>query len=116
MGNKGGKKASNSDSTTKDSRQINSLEPGNLSSNDYKFLIDQTTLKKEDIDSIFRKFSEKNPDNKLDRQEFIRLYSELRYEPADKLDEISHFIFNTFDQDKNGFIAFNEFMVKNIVY
>ena len=52
-----------------------------------------------------------NPDGKLDKNEFIRLYDKLRPEAPELLDEISIYIFRAFDSDHNGFISFNEFMI-----
>jgi Ca2+-binding EF-hand superfamily protein len=52
-----------------------------------------------------------NPDGQLDKAEFVRLYTKLKSEPADKLDEIALHVFNAFDKDNNGKISFTEFMV-----
>ena len=43
-----------------------------------------------------------NPDGQLDRKEFVKLYSSLRYESPELLDEITEFIFKAFDADKSG--------------
>ena len=43
-----------------------------------------------------------NPDGQLNRKEFIKLYSSLRYESPELLDEISELIFKAFDADKSG--------------
>ena len=64
---------------------------------DYSFLTAQTGLSRSEIKATFDKFIAGNPDAKLDKQEFIKLYSELRPEPADKLDEISVSVFKCFD-------------------
>ena len=83
-----------------------------LTSKDIKFLTKQTGQTKEHITQIFEKFNKNNPDGVLDRKEFTLLYSELRSEKAEHIDEIAVHIFNAFDTDKNGTISFNEFMVK----
>ena len=101
MGNKGAK--SDSASAAK--------KPATLTKKDYEFLIQATGSKKEEIDVIFREFNANNPDGKLDKNEFIRLYDKLRPEPPELLDEISTYIFRAFDSDHNGFISFNEFMI-----
>jgi len=46
-----------------------------------------------------------------DKKEFVSLYDKLRPEPADKLNEISEFVFRAFDSDKNGYLSFTEFIV-----
>lgn len=83
-----------------------------LSETDYTFLTSQTGQSKDQIKQIFDQFMANNPDGKLDRREFIQLYTKLRPEPPDQLDEISQFVFRAFDSDKSGFIDFNEFMVR----
>lgn len=101
MGNKGGKAQK-----TKISKKT-----AKLSSKDYKFLIKQTGMTKEQITDIFNKFNANNPDGVLDKREFARLYIELRPEPAELIDEIALHVFGAFDADNNGSINFNEFMV-----
>lgn len=100
MGNKGGKakKVSN--------------KPPKLSSKDYKFLVKQTGMSKDQITDIFNKFNENNPDGVLNNIEFARLYIELRPEPAETIDEIAQYVFGAFDADNSGSINFNEFMVR----
>lgn len=39
----------------------------------------------------------------MNRQEFLRLYDELRPESLEKLDEISQYVFGAFDKDNSGF-------------
>ena len=78
---------------------------------DYAFLEHQTHQSREEIKEIFDKFARENKFLKLDCNEFVRLYTELRPEPAEQLNEISEYIFSTFDRDHNGTIDFNEFMV-----
>ena len=94
MGNKGAKGAKVPAKSTK------------LNDKDIKHLSAQTGLSKEQIQSIFTQFSANNPDGKLDRQEFVRLYDQLRPEPAERLDEISQFVFNSFDTDRNGILLY----------
>ena len=47
----------------------------------------------------------------MDKGAFVALYTSLRYEAPERLDEISEFVFRCFDEDKNGYISFNEFML-----
>ena len=99
MGNRGAKGSSAS------------KKPATLTKKDYEFLIQATGSQKAEIDGIFKEFMANNPDGKLDKNEFIRLYDKLRPEPPELLDEISNYVFRCFDSDHNGFISFNEFMV-----
>ena len=89
----------------------NAKNAAKLTQKDYDFLLQATGSQKADIDAVFKDFSNNNPDGKLDKQEFIRLYDKLRPEPPELLDEISVFIFRSFDADHNGFISFHEFMI-----
>lgn len=52
-----------------------------LTEADYAFLTAQTGMSRPDIKSIFDQFNHNNPDGKLDRNEFARLYNTLRPEP-----------------------------------
>ncbi len=52
-----------------------------LTEADYVFLTAQTGISRPDIKSIFDQFNQNNPDGKLDRNEFVRLYNTLRPEP-----------------------------------
>ena len=101
MGNKG----------AKGGPATNAKQPTTLTKKDYEFLIQATGSQKAEIDAVFREFNANNPDGKLDKNEFIRLYDKLRPEPPELLDEISNYVFRCFDSDRNGFISFNEFMV-----
>jgi Ca2+-binding EF-hand superfamily protein len=89
----------------------NAKQPTKLTKKDYDFLTHATGQQKAQIDAVFNEFNANNPDGKLDKNEFIRLYDKLRAEPPELLDEISVFVFRTFDKDLNGFISFHEFMV-----
>ena len=103
MGNKEGK-------NTKIKGDVEKNAHG-LSKADYSFLTSQTGYERHEIKDIYQKFMHNNPDGKLDKQEFVRLYSKLRPERPELLDEISIFIFRAFDDDNNGYITFNEFMI-----
>jgi len=82
-----------------------------LSESDYKFLVAQTGLSRDDIKKFFDEFMRNNPDGLLDQQEFVRLYDTLRPEPRELIDEISVNVFNAFDKDRNGKLSFQEFLV-----
>ena len=100
MGNKGGKGAS-----------ANAKTVSKLTKKDNDFLMHSTGSDKATIDAVLNEFNANNPDGKLDKQEFIRLYDKLRPEPPELLDEISNYVFRCFDSDRNGSISFNEFMI-----
>jgi Ca2+-binding EF-hand superfamily protein len=87
------------------------VKKAKLSKKDYKFLTQQSGMKKEQIDELFVRFNDNNPDGQLDKAEFAKLYNEIRPEPAELLDEISRFVFGAFDADNSGSISFSEFLV-----
>jgi Ca2+-binding EF-hand superfamily protein len=95
----------------KGSKSSTKGKPPVLKESDIKFLTNQTGLDKTAIKSLFEKFMKNNPDGQLDRKEFVRLYTEIRPEAPERLDEISEFVFKVFDADKSGSIDFNEFLV-----
>jgi len=86
-------------------------KPVKLSSKDYKFLTQHTGLNKQQIDEVFADFMANNPDGKLDKKEFARLYDKLRPEPPELIDEICNNVFESFDKDNNHMIDFQEFIV-----
>lgn len=79
--------------------------------NDLDFLASTSGLGKEEVEDLFAKFSAKNPDGKLDKVEFVRLYTSLRPEKPERLDEISVHIFRAFDRNGDNSITFSEFLV-----
>ena len=79
---------------------------------DYDFLVGQTGMSRDELRRFYDEFMANNPDGKLDRREFAVLYGKLRYESRERLDEICEFVFRAFDSDNNGYLTFNEFIVK----
>lgn len=82
-----------------------------LNKKDIEFLTKSSGMSKEAIEALFKQFNADNPDGKLDRAEFAKLYPKMRNEPVANLDEISNFVFTAFDSDNNGFLTFNEFLI-----
>lgn len=85
--------------------------PFNRNSLDYDSLSRETSLTRYEIEQCLALFKQFKPDGSLDKDEFVKLYSELRPESTEQLNEISNFIFKCFDLDKNGSITFNEFLL-----
>ncbi len=94
MGNKGAKGGKGSNATVSKKTEFSKKE--------IDFLVGQTGLSKVEITQIYEKFNANNPDHLLDRNEFVRLYDELRPEPPELLNEISQYVFRAFDSDHNG--------------
>jgi len=86
-------------------------KPLELNKKDIEILTKNTGLTKEQIQGHFKAFLANNPDGKLDRAEFSKLYPQFRGEAVANLDEIANFIFTGFDSDNNGFLTFNEFLI-----
>ncbi|CAF0984032.1 unnamed protein product [Adineta steineri] len=116
---------STSDITTHTSRrsQHNSITPNTISEpsqqqnkwtlaeRDITFLCSQTGLTAEEILQWHEKFFEDNPDGRLDRTEFRKLFRLFRQEPSERLEDISDHIFRAFDVDGNGSVEFGEFLL-----
>ncbi len=51
---------------------------------------------------MVNKFYARNPNGELNKEDFVEFYSSLRADNKKNLEKISHFIFKTFDTDKNG--------------
>lgn len=102
MGNKTGK--SNKSKSDRDGKLSGneSRKASFISETDLIFLSNQTGMNKADIGNLFLQFKFNNPDGKLDKDEFVKLYSKLRPEPDEMLDEINRYVFKAFDTDKNG--------------
>ncbi|RNA04105.1 neuronal calcium sensor 2-like [Brachionus plicatilis] len=105
----GGKKSKPSNAG--DTKPVVVPQKNELTEKDYNFLTARTEMSRPEIKQFFDDFMAGNPDGKLDRREFCRLYDKLRPEPPELIDEISVFVFEAFDQDDNGKICFNEFLV-----
>ncbi len=96
MGNESSKKSkeiTKAEFLPKDSKNIDNKSGNNhviqhkneLNELDFEFLVQQTNLSRTAIQDIFDMFIKNNPDAKLDKQEFARIYNELRPEPAELL-------------------------------
>ena len=88
----GGKGSKGKDASGKPSK-VPPKAATNLNDKDLKFLMDKTGMTKDQVNALFAKFNQDNPDGKLDRAEFMKLYPTLRYEPIQNLDEITNMVF-----------------------
>jgi Ca2+-binding EF-hand superfamily protein len=73
-----------------------------LTENDYNYLTKQTNVSREEIKLFYEQFHANNPGGILNQKDFIKLYCKLRSEPEEVLNRISEFVFQAFDNDKNG--------------
>ena len=89
MGSKGSK---GKDASGKDSK-VPPKAATSLNDKDLKFLMDKSGMTKDQINAMLAKFNQENPDGKLDRAEFMKMYPALRNEPVQNLDEITNMIF-----------------------
>jgi hypothetical protein len=60
---------------------------------DYSIIAKQTNLTQNEVVVLFNKFHASNPNGKLDKDSFGKLYVSLRKEPVKNLNEILDFIF-----------------------
>ena len=82
-----------------------------LSDKDLSFFTQITGLQKEEVKKIFENFYSRNPNGQLNKNEFVQLYTAIRPESTQLLEEISVYVFRCFDSDHNGFISFDEFLI-----
>ena len=99
MGNKG-EKVSQKVIGEKISQKTSSKKE--LTEKDYGFLKNQTGLEQKEIQQIFEQFNSNNPNQLLDKNEFIRLYHRLNPKAPEFIGKISEYVFKAFDIDHNG--------------
>ena len=68
----------------------------------YMYLAQETGISQDEIKKLLIEFNLDNPNGKLDKSEFIRLYSKLRPEPDQSFTKIAEFVFKSFDRNKDG--------------
>ena len=110
----GGKTSKDSNSSSNGSSKpviVPSKDPNKLTDDDFIFLENNTNLSRSEIQTILEKFNANNPDGKLDKKEFSRLYIELRPESPQLITNIADYVFKGFDTDNSGYINFSEFLI-----
>lgn len=90
---------------------VSSSKKSSMNEKDLTFFANHSRLQKAEVQEIFDRFNLNNPDGKLDKNEFVRLYRDIRPETPQNIEAISSYVFKCFDTDHNGFISFNEFLM-----
>jgi hypothetical protein len=93
MGSKGSKKQGKDVNQNIDITNKKTVVSPKITDKDIKFLVEKTGMTKDQINGLLAKFNQDNPDGKLDKAEFMKLYPTLRNEPIQNLDEITNMIF-----------------------
>ena len=106
-----GAEGSRSGDSRKPIASSNKKSSSTLNDKDLTFFSTHSRLKKEEVQDIFDRFSLNNPDGMLDKNEFVRLYRDIRPETPQNIEAISSYVFKCFDTDHNGYISFNEFLM-----
>lgn len=77
----------------------------------FKELSKGTKFTTKELEEFFKKFKKDFPDGKITKQQFVKLYQKM-FETDDEGDatEFCGHVFAQYDQDKNGFIDFREFV------
>ena len=96
---------------TKYQKDTEKCRKPSLRDRDLKFLTRHTGLPQAQVANIFETMFLTNPTGDLEKEEFITLYSSLRPEPKEQIEQIAVYIFNAFDTDRNHLISFDEFLV-----
>ena len=81
-----------------------------ISDSDYKKINDKLGLNVKEFDIILKRYK-KSKDDGLNKEEFVQLYANLISVKPEILKDIAEHIFNCFDDNKNGLITLDEFIV-----
>jgi Ca2+-binding EF-hand superfamily protein len=96
-------------------KSINDRSKKRLTKIECLILKRKTGLEINEINNIYENFVknslEKDKNIYLDKPRFIKLYSQLRPESEETLIDISKYIFNSFDLNKDNVITFKEFLI-----
>jgi hypothetical protein len=93
--------------------EIIRIKKTELTLKDVKFLSEQSGLPKISIINLFNKYfppNDKTWNGELNKEQFFKLYTDLRPEPSHLLYDLTENIFNCFDRNHNGFISLEEFL------
>lgn len=95
-------------------KKKSNYDTSGLSRDHLNFLMNETDLSEAQIQDLFQKFLIANPKGQLNKENFKAIYTVLRHEPPERLDELCQLIFKTMDTDNSGFLNFDEFLVSYI--
>ena len=79
-----------------------------ISPEDLSDLLEMTHFKKHDLKRWYKKFMKDYPQGRVDVQQFNQLYGKLY--KTNFSNHLAEHIFNSLDDDKNGYISFKELM------
>ena len=80
-----------------------------LTTEDINFLVQNTDFSEEEIQEWFREFLMDCPDGILTKTKVVEMLSKIL--PVENGEIVADLIFSTFDQDRSGWIDFNEFII-----
>lgn len=80
-----------------------------LPKEDLDYLLKKTSLDAKEIKNWYKVFAKECPNGELDRDQFVRIYSELA-PGGESQSKLYEHIFRTYDQDGSGHIDFKEFI------
>ena len=80
-----------------------------LTTEDINFLVQNTDFSEEEIQEWFREFLMDCPDGILTKTKVVEMLSHIL--PIENGKIVADLIFSTFDQDRSGWIDFNEFII-----
>ena len=80
-----------------------------LSKEDLDFLTYHTNYTEDTIQEWYKGFKQDCPDGRLTKESFMKIYGKCF--ASGNANDFSNHVFRTFDEDKNGFIDFKEFLM-----
>ncbi|KAL7672988.1 hypothetical protein ACOME3_007863 [Neoechinorhynchus agilis] len=92
--------------------QKSKFDPTVLNEDALELLTANTNMSKQEILKWHAGFINDCPTGKLDKKQFVRIARQLMPEkPGDAVAKMCEFTFSAFDQDRNGYIDFYEFLL-----
>lgn len=88
-------------------------DPTVLTEEEIKLLLGNTKLNRAQINALHQNFLKECPSGKLTKKDFVKLFKEVHpsENKKEKADKFCEYVFKVIDQDSQGYISFNDFVL-----